>query len=766
MSVFALTEEYIDTVQDNARMSPKGYVIPKSCLDPRDLTELKDSLTVSPKESFGMKKMGNGAKSCPVVIYRENEHKIYIPRFFGTKRYGIPVNWDLDDGDNIDVPFVKSIRDYQEHIVTTYLNYVQNEDEIGNGGILEVPCGRGKCLGRDTPILMYDGSIKPVQDIVVGDKIMGDDSTPRKVLTLARGREKMYKIHDETTGIHYNVNESHILSLIDKNTFTVNDISVKELLSLSLEEQNKLKGYRVSVVFPQNIIETNNAYNAGKQGFVLQFMYSTQENRMKLLAGILDSELVTYTVKNNSVFVYLKKDSNICCQSLVFLSRSLGIHVQNISSDNLIVLKSPILQCLPTILPLKGYEYVTVTNEDIESSMMYTVQIIALEEDEYYGFEIDGNRRFVLGDFTVTHNTVMALNISARLKKKTFILVHKEFLMNQWIERIREFMPSARVGCIQGKRFEVDNCDIVIGMIQTLYDKPYPSGTFSSFGLTIIDEVHRIGSEEFSKTLLKVVTPYMLGISATVDRKDGLTELIHMFIGDKIYSEERETEDGVEVRAVQYEFFADEEYNEVEHDFRGNVKFSTMINKISDFGPRRRFIVRFLQDLMKENSEKQIMVLSHKRDLLEYLRLEIERLDFASCGLYVGGMKPAALQETEGKEVVLATYAMAAEALDIKTLNTLVMVSPKTDIVQSVGRILRTKGDGKIIVDIVDSHDVFQNQWRKRRAYYNSCDYKVKMCKSCEYKGMKNETTEWKIVGNKKKKTNDGVFGGKCMIKV
>jgi len=62
------------------------------------------------------------------------------------------------------------------------------EDIKGDGGILEVPCGRGKCLGKDTPILMYDGSIKMVQDIQIGDLIMGDDSTPRTVLSLARGR--------------------------------------------------------------------------------------------------------------------------------------------------------------------------------------------------------------------------------------------------------------------------------------------------------------------------------------------------------------------------------------------------------------------------------------------------------------------------------------------------------------------------------------------------------------------------------------------------
>ena len=313
--------------------------------------------------------------------------------------------------------------------------------------------------------------------------------------------------------------------------------------------------------------------------------------------------------------------------------------------------------------------------------------------------------------------TVMGLNILSILKRKTLIIVHKEFLMNQWIERISDFLPTAKVGKIQGKTFDIDNKDIVIGMIQTMYDKPYPSNTFGSFGLTIIDEVHRVGSEEFSKTLLKVVTPYMLGISATVDRKDGLTELLYMFIGPKIYSEVRKEKDGVEVRALQYTH-DHEEYTKEEFDYRGKIQYSTMINRISAFPLRRMFIIRVLQDLIKENKEKQIMILSHKRDLLDYLDGEINRIGFASCGQYVGGMKQAALQQSETKQIVLATYAMAAEALDIKTLNTLVMVSPKTDIVQSVGRILRTRGDGKIIVDIVDSHDVFQNQWKKRRAYY------------------------------------------------
>ena len=86
------------------------------------------------------------------------------------------------------------MRDYQEDIVKVYTDHIAQNPQ-GGGGILEVPCGRGKCLGKDTPILMYDGTIKKVQDVVEGDSLMGDDSTARTVLSLARGREQMYRIH-------------------------------------------------------------------------------------------------------------------------------------------------------------------------------------------------------------------------------------------------------------------------------------------------------------------------------------------------------------------------------------------------------------------------------------------------------------------------------------------------------------------------------------------------------------------------------------------
>jgi superfamily II DNA or RNA helicase len=224
----------------------------------------------------------------------------------------------------------------------------------------------------------------------------------------------------------------------------------------------------------------------------------------------------------------------------------------------------------------------------------------------------------------------------------------------------------------------------------------------------------------------------MLGISATVERKDGLTRVLNMFIGEKIYSETRTDSDPVCVRGIRY-LCDDDEFNETETDWKGNTKYSTMITKLCAYGPRSDFIVRILKDLIAENDQGQIMVLAHNRSLLTYLHSAIEHREIASVGFYVGGMKESALKETEEKQIVLATYAMAAEALDIKTLSILVMVTPKTDIEQSVGRILRTKHTNPIVVDIIDKHDTFERQWMKRRAFYKKCNYRILTIDSSTY---------------------------------
>ena len=322
--------------------------------------------------------------------------------------------------------------------------------------------------------------------------------------------------------------------------------------------------------------------------------------------------------------------------------------------------------------------------------------------------------------------TVISLYLSSLLMRKTLIIVHKEFLMNQWIERIGEFLPTARIGKIQGQIVDVENKDIVLGMLQSLSMKEYPSSLFDQFGLTIIDEVHHISSEVFSKTLFKIVSKYMMGLSATMNRKDGTTPIFKMFLGDVIYKGKREEDYNVTVRAIEYKV-NDDEFNEVKTDFRGNVLYSSMISKLCTYNRRTEFILQIIVDMFRENESQQMMVLAHNKNILTYLFDAIQHRKIAggSVGYYIGGMKESALKETEGKRIVIATYSMAAEALDIKTLTTLLMATPKTDIEQAVGRILREKHGNPIVVDIIDQHIPFKNQWRKRKQFYKKQNYKI-----------------------------------------
>jgi len=320
--------------------------------------------------------------------------------------------------------------------------------------------------------------------------------------------------------------------------------------------------------------------------------------------------------------------------------------------------------------------------------------------------------------------TVDGCKIISVCGKKTLVVVHKEFLMNQWIERIGQFLPSARVGKIQGQIIDIENKDIVIGMLQSLSMKEYPEDMFNSFGLTIVDECHHISSEVFSRSLQKIITFYTLGLSATMQRKDGLTKVFKMFLGDIIYQEKRENDDQVLVKGIEYKT-NDEEFNKVVYDYRGNPAFSTMISKLCTYNRRSEFIIKVLQTELKIKPDQQVMILAHNRNLLTYLHDAIKHRNIATAGYYVGGMKEIDLKKTELCQVVIATYSMAAEALDIKTLTTLILATPKTDIVQAVGRILRIKHERPLVIDIIDSHDLFMSQWQKRRKYYISNKYKV-----------------------------------------
>ena len=320
--------------------------------------------------------------------------------------------------------------------------------------------------------------------------------------------------------------------------------------------------------------------------------------------------------------------------------------------------------------------------------------------------------------------TTVALYIMCALGLKTLIVVHKEFLMTQWYERIQQFVPNARVGRIQANVIDVDNKDVVIAMLQSLSMKDYDRSIFRGFGFTIIDETHHVCTRTFSKMFAKITTPHILGLSATLERKDGLTRVLHWFLGDVLFKVERKTQKQVTVECVK---FSHSEYDTFPINRARQPNIPEAINTLTDLFERNELILDIVRAKLEQ--DRRVLVLTDRRQHCKNLMEAYANTDSPkSHGLYIGGMKPHDLKRSEDCAVIFATFSLAYEGLDIPALDTLVLASPKSDIVQSVGRILReTKGkqNDPCVIDIIDQWGPFKYQYFKRSKYYKSTGFKI-----------------------------------------
>jgi superfamily II DNA or RNA helicase len=330
----------------------------------------------------------------------------------------------------------------------------------------------------------------------------------------------------------------------------------------------------------------------------------------------------------------------------------------------------------------------------------------------------------ILNVFCGGGKTTMALYVIAKLGLKAVIVVHKEFLLTQWLERIDQFLPTARVGLIKGKILDIENKDIILVSLQSISMKEYHKDTFMEFGTVVVDEVHHTSAEVFNRALFKLGLKYTIGLSATVTRKDGLSKVFMWHIGDIVYKSIKRI-DTVDVQIHKY-YSADPTYCEEHYVYGGKINYSKMLNQICFHPSRNILLIQILKNIAKDEKRK-ILVLGDRVKHLQMLKAEMHAFN---CGIYTGGMKSGALKECESKQIIFATYAIASEGYDQKGLNTLVLASPRTDTVQSIGRILRDKECDRIftplIVDIVDDFGVFGQQGKKRRAYYKKQKYNCK----------------------------------------
>ena len=836
-------------------LSKRGYVLKKEYFTEDELLELKKELRARPLSDDKFNK--NEPKSFP--IYVETKTKMYIPKMFGIKKFGYPESiLENYNGQLWETPIEFNGKLFDRQIEPCDALY--NACIEKGGGILEAGTGTGKCMKIDTDILMYDGTIKKVQDINVGELLMGDDSTPRKVLSLARGQDLMYDIIP-VKGEKYTVNQEHILCLkisgkpsltkiqytsktecwvvkwfennkYNTKNFKLNEkheaikfmknvkqqkimeIAVKDYIKLSKHIKHILKGYKIPIEFPHidvdldpymigfwlgdgssntseitnqdstiikyfkenlqqykcylqfkddktnkytyringdgtknynsnHFLNTLKKYNLlNNKHIPMIYKCNSREKQLKLLAGLIDSD---GSLDSNGCYDFIQKSEKLI-DDIIYLVRSLGFacykskqkkgcwYLGEYKEDDYYrICISGNINEIPVLCPRKKAN----PRKQIKNVLVTGIKVKEVGYDNYYGFEIDGNRRYVIGDFTVTHNTLMCLNILSRLKCKAIIVVNKITLLNQWKSEIERFLPNASIGVLQGqKNVDIIDKDITVAMLQSLSRIDYPDELFKGISVTVFDECHNVSSENFSKILFKLCSKYTIGLSATPNRADGCEYVFNMHIGDIVYKSTVERKGKPPI--IKCLKITSENYKEVfsTNKFTGQktIQFTSMLSELIEMPKRNKLIIELIKNCIKE--KRKILVLSDRRSHLVKLKELIDSdttVTFTS-GLFLGSMKIENLDKSKACEVILATFAAFSEGISVSQLDTLILTTPKKYIghlknttknesgklEQIVGRIFRKKHieQNPMILDLQDHFSVYKNQSTGRKKFY------------------------------------------------
>ena len=319
----------------------------------------------------------------------------------------------------------------------------------------------------------------------------------------------------------------------------------------------------------------------------------------------------------------------------------------------------------------------------------------------------------VLEAATGAGKTVIALAIIARRKRKTLILVHTKELMYQWQERIKTFLKTD-AGLLGDSQCEIKN--ITVGMVKTVKNKIDKDSEFTKqFGQLVVDECHRTPSSTFMDIVTKFESKYMLGLSATAYRRDGLTSLIYHSLGRKIH-----TVDNVHLRNTGAVLRPEVIKIGTTFDYNFNGDYPKMLSAVSMDKHRNTIIANTVKEL-HSNGQVTLVV----SDRVEQLKT-LDRM--------VGSNKSAILHSktpmTERKRIVdevnkgninilYATYQLIGEGFDCAGLTTLHLAAPFRYVgrlVQVAGRVLRpAKGKTATIVDYVDyNQNVLKSQAYER----------------------------------------------------
>jgi len=335
--------------------------------------------------------------------------------------------------------------------------------------------------------------------------------------------------------------------------------------------------------------------------------------------------------------------------------------------------------------------------------------------------------------------TRIAVALMATLGRRTLVLCNREVLMQQWSASILELQPHLKIAWLQGqdsltkKRKRLtdfwgpsEDHDVCIASIDTLVDSDVPRSIIETYGLVIVDECHHLAAATLVHALPLVPARYVVGLSATPDRRDGLEHALYWLCGPASFVYKRLPSitgiyDSVEIQHIQTDCKVFEKIYA-----NGQLAFAEMLTSLSENTQRNQIIVDSIAAL---SQRRKIIVVSGLvahcvalKELCGPLNLEM--------ALMAGPHTETAKAKSKDTRIVFATYSMLEEGYDDPLLDTLVLATPRSRIQQTVGRIERTH-EGKLrplVLDFVDPLALYENMWRKRLKFYRSRGFSLNSC--------------------------------------
>ena len=325
-----------------------------------------------------------------------------------------------------------------------------------------------------------------------------------------------------------------------------------------------------------------------------------------------------------------------------------------------------------------------------------------------------------------TGKTVMGCFLIKQLGRRALVLVHKEFLMEQFKNTLELAFPGIKVGIWQKDDMPTGEEDVVISMVQSLGARDYPQELYDGFGLILTDEVHRFSAPQWSEAIGRFGAKYRIGLTATPDRVDGLQTIFMNSIGPIVHKVE-----GNLLSPHIFPLQTGRSYNRKSYcTWDGQISTAKLINELAKDDDRSDIIVSYALRAIRKN--RKVIILTDRRNHVDYMarkcEQELEGTDY-KVFTYLGGMKKKDRKEAEdNSDILIGTYSMAQEGLDIPRLDTLIFATPKTNVVQAVGRILRPS-EGKqqpVVLDFIDNIGILEGYWKKRRNQYTQEQYVIK----------------------------------------